>query len=327
MSKSESTVLVTGAAGFIGSHLVDLLLSQGAQVIGVDNLSLGRPTNLATTQGKNFELIEVDLSDHQAIAQKLTPRLATLEIGAVWHLAANSDIPAGIADPNVDFRNTFQTTFNVLAIIRELRVPELAFASTSAIYGQLPSPISEDAGPLLPISNYGAFKLASEALISASTESFLPRASIFRFPNVVGPRATHGVIYDLLNKLKRRSDELEVLGDGSQQKPYLHVAELLDAMTFIQDHASEKLALYNIGPEDEGTSVRQIAEEVILASGLPAKIRYTGGNRGWVGDVPKFSYSIDKLKTLGWRPQSSSAQAIRRAVHEIAEETGFPCKQ
>ncbi|MGH9613742.1 MAG: NAD-dependent epimerase/dehydratase family protein, partial [Bryobacteraceae bacterium] len=212
-----------------------------------------------------------------------------------------------------------------LLLMRESGIRQIAFPSTSAVYGDNPAPLSEDTGPLLPISNYGAMKLASEASISSAAESFLDHAWIFRFPNVVGSRATHGIIFDLLRKLAAKPDALEVLGDGSQQKPYLHVSELLDAMLFIQQQATEKRNCFNIGPEDDGTTVRFIAETVIGVAAPGKPIHYTGGNKGWVGDVPHFQYSIEKLNSLGWRPRFNSVQAITRAVSEIADEFQARC--
>lgn len=315
--------LVTGAAGFIGSQLVDRLLDRGETVIGADNLCRGSRANLAAALASpRFRLIEVDLADESQVCLRLDPALtAAGPVETVWHMAANSDIAAGVADPRVDLRDTFLTTFNTLALMRRHGIGGIAFASSSAVYGESDGPLAESHGPLLPISSYGAMKLASEGAISASLNPPLSRAAIFRFPNVVGPRATHGVIYDLIGKLKKRDDELEVLGDGRQCKPYLHVGELIDAMLFIWDRAREPIALYNIGPEDGGAEVSFIARSVIAEMNSRARIRYTGGARGWVGDVPRFSYDVGKLTRLGWRPACSSNDAIRRAVAEIVAET------
>ncbi len=310
-------MLVTGCAGFIGSHLTDRLLSAGHRVIGIDNLSRGTLPNLCDARGnERFHFIEADLSD-PAASQKV---LSGTEVDTVWHMVANSDIPAGVADPSIDLRDTFLTTFHLLNAMCGAGVKRLAFASSSAIYGVHEDVITEATGPVLPISNYGAMKLAAEGAISAAVERFLERAWIFRFPNVIGPRATHGILFDLLRKLEKQPKDLEVLGDGTQQKPYLHVAELVDAMLFIAERAKEPINVFNIGPTDEGVTVREIAEEVIRQAAPQVPIRFTGGKKGWIGDVPKFRYSIEKLRQLGWAPEKTSREAVRRAVAEIHRE-------
>ena len=314
--------LVTGAAGFIGSHLIDRLLERGCFVLGVDNMKLGRRANLAgALEHPKFKFVELDVNDLPSFTRAVRQLSHDKPFDMTWHLAANSDIRAGGADPEVDLRDTFLTTFNTLRLMRELKIPNIAFASTSAIYGVLPGLMQEDMGPLFPISNYGAMKLASEACISAAAEAYLQRAWIFRFPNVVGSRSTHGVIHDFVQKLKANPQELEVLGDGTQEKPYFHVADLIDAMQFIVERAGDKLNYFNIGTAGTATTVRYIAEAVIQRHSPAAKIRYTGGNKGWVGDVPKFNYSIAKLQKLGWQPRLASNAAVDRAVEEIVAES------
>jgi UDP-glucose 4-epimerase len=311
---------VTGVAGFIGSHLTDCLLEGGNRVSGVDDLSVGRPEHLDHARRSScFRFFERDISHPEEAIACLR---AASEWGGipdiVWHLAANSDIPAGIADASIDFRRTLQTTYAVLQAARSEGVRQITFASTSAVYGERDDLLTEDSGPLLPISNYGATKLASEALLSAAAEMFLDRVWIFRFPNVVGGRATHGAIFDFVARLASRPGSLTVLGDGSQTKPYLHVSELIAAMKFIVGHAADRRNVFNIGPRGTGTSVTFIAEQVVARTAPGTDITYTGGDRGWVGDVPRFRYSTDRLARLGWQPQLSSDGAVLRAIDEIA---------
>lgn len=310
--------LVTGAAGFIGSHLVDRLLERGCQVLGVDNLKLGRRENLRDAlDHPRCAFVEVDVNEYAALVRAVA---AAGPFDMVWHLAANSDIRSGVADAEVDLRDTFLTTHHTLKLMRELDIGQIAFASTSAVYGAQDVPLTEDLGPLFPISNYGAMKLASEAAISAALESFLERAWICRFPNVVGRRSTHGAIYDFVRKLKTNPDRLDVLGDGTQEKPYFHVSDLIDAMLFITDHGRERLNYFNIGTAGTATTVRYLAEAAVREMSPQAVIHYGAGNKGWVGDVPKFQYDIEKLRRLGWSPRLTSNEAVDRAVRELAEE-------
>ncbi len=320
---ATGTCLVTGAAGFIGSHLTDRLLALGYRVVGMDNLLLGKRSNLAVAlQNPNFIFFEADVNDYAGCLKLLRELNERSAIEFVWHLAANSDIRAGTEVPEVDLRDTFMTTFHVLKLMKSLGIRKLAFASSSAIFGNFPGAIPEESGPLWPISNYGAMKLASEASITAALEAFLERVWIFRFPNVAGSRATHGSIYDFLKKLRVNPHEMEVLGDGRQDKPYLHVSELIDAMIFIFQNANEPFNCFNIGADGSCTTVQYIAESVVREAAPKAIIRYTGGDKGWVGDVPRFTYSIEKLRQLGWAPRLTSNQAVDRAVKEVVKEIG-----
>jgi UDP-glucose 4-epimerase len=316
----SETMLVTGAAGFVGSHLTDRLLQAGHAVIGVDNLALGRKAFLKNAfQSSRFHFIQADLNKPKVCLEKLRTALAGSPLDMVWHLAANSDIPRGVADPSVDLQHTFMTTVNTLKLMQELQAKKLAFASTSAIYGERRDLLHEDSGPLFPISNYGAMKLASEGFITAALESYLRQVWIFRFPNVVGSRASHGAIYDFFRKLEKSPTELEVLGDGSQEKPYLHVSELLDAMLLAVEKSQDKLNYFNIGQEGSTSTVRFMAETVVKHVAPGARIRYTGGKKGWVGDVPFFRFSIEKIKALGWKPRLTSNESIELAVCELVE--------
>ena len=312
---------ITGVAGFIGSQLADSLLADGEFVTGVDDFSNGKPEHLLAANGHvDFHMEEADVVDGEPVIKRLLELQSDRGFpDMIWHLAANSDIAAGVADASIDFRRTLQSTYSVIEIARKLGVKKIAFASTSAVYGERDDILTEDSGPLLPISNYGANKLASEALLSAAAESFVEKLWIYRFPNVVGPRSTHGAIHDFVGRLIDNKEFLRVLGDGTQKKPYLHVSELIDAMKFIIRHADTRRNVYNIGGVGEGTSVAFMAQQVIERVAPSVPIQYTGGDRGWVGDVPRFKYSTQRLRELGSQPSMRSDEAVIRAVDEIAK--------
>jgi UDP-glucose 4-epimerase len=317
--------VVAGGAGFIGSNLCSKLIDEGRIVVVIDNLMRGCREYLGSQSETNLLFIEADLAVRSQAMDAFTKASAIGKIDEVWHFAANSDIPAGVADADVDLKDTFLTTVEILRCMRAFGIDQMYFASSSAIYGDLGNQaLHEEIGPLLPISNYGAMKLASEALISAAAESHLRRACLFRFPNVVGVPATHGVILDFIRKLKDTISSLKVLGDGSQRKAYLHVSDLVDAMLFIRAQKVRANTLpINIGPVDEGVYVRWIAEQVVKRVAPSAHIHFGVGNRGWVGDVPKFHYSIAKIRALGWKPALDSEAAVVRAIDEIASQEGF----
>lgn len=319
--------IVTGGAGFVAANLIARLLRAGHEVIVLDNFCRGSMRNLEPLRHQPALVVrQVDLSDLAAYRDALGGVVAPGTVREVWHLAANSDIPAGTADPHIDFRDTFLTTYNTLAIMEELRAVRLCFASSSAIYGDHGDAVlSESSGPLFPVSNYGAMKLASEAAICAAAERFLHSAVLFRFPNVVGVPATHGVILDLIRKLRTDPTTLPVLGDGTQRKSYLHVSDLVDAMLLVREKTQEKPCAINIGPIDDGVTVSQIATEVVRAVAPEAAIRFGTGNRGWLGDVPRFAYSVEKLLAFGWWPQHGSLAAVRLAIAEIAQQEGMSC--
>jgi UDP-glucose 4-epimerase len=303
--------LIIGGAGFIGSVLSKELSKVNSDIIIIDKLSLGSKSYI---DNDKIKLYEIDINNVNEVLKALNGQ----KIEEVWHLAANSDIPRGVEDMNVDLEDTFLSTLSTLKIMKEIGCKKLHFASSSAVYGFNPNRLHEDIGPLFPISNYGAMKLASEALISASLESFLEKVCIYRFPNVVGIPATHGVILDFIKKLKRNANTLEVLGNGQQQKTYIHASELVDAMIFIDKHTKIGMNYFNIGAIDDGVYVSQIAEEVVKVVAPEAKINFQKTDRGWIGDVPRFYYSVNKLQDLGWSPKMSSLEAIKRAIKEIA---------
>ena len=310
--------IITGVAGFIGSNLAQHFLDAGENVLGVDNFVLGTPKNIADLRSySTFTFSEFDVTDRV----KMTAFLNLIsseerERTIVWHMAANSDISAGILDINVDYKNTLESTVSVLQAMKNTGLDKLMFASSSAIYGDRNGlPMAENEGPYLPISNYGAMKLASEAIISAATESFLTTSFIYRFPNVVGERLTHGVIYDFAKKLSRNTGKLEVLGDGSQRKPYLYIGDLITAMlSAAEADRSEKINIFNIAADGEGTSVKEIAELMVQMSPGKTEVRYGSSNKGWVGDVSKVTYDLTKIREIGWVSKLSSSEAVALAA-------------
>jgi UDP-glucose 4-epimerase len=285
----------------------------------VDDLSLGRQSNVAhLLKGPNSAELHV-----KSVLDTDFPSLVEdAKVNAVFHLAANSDIAAGSRDRRVDLERTFLTTWHVLESMAVCGIRELVFASSSAIYGDVSTPTDEDFGPLCPVSFYGAAKLASEAYCSAYAERHGIRTWTVRFPNVVGARATHGVIYDFINRLLVDPSVLKVLGDGTQQKPYLHVSDLVRAMLLLWDTVTPRpYEVVNVAPSST-TSVRRIAHLVLEAMQLVGRTELMFGTAptGWPGDVPKFSYDTSKIDALGWQGSMSSDEAVRRATTEIAAE-------
>jgi UDP-glucose 4-epimerase len=307
-------ILVTGGAGFIGSHLCDRLLQRGEKIWCLDNLRLGRRRNIEHLNSRSdFHFVESDLLDRPA----LRSLFGEARFDAVFHMAANSDISAGTADFQLDLKLNQLTTVAVLEEMKAHGVKRLFFASSSAIFGETDELIGEDFAPLQPISFYGASKLAAEAYISVFTHTFGGRAVVLRFPNVIGERATHGVIFDFLRKLEADRAELQVLGDGNQSKPYLYVHDLIEAMLVAWDRADAPLVVYHAAGIGN-TSVREIAQIVVAAAGRPdTRIVFTGGDRGWPGDVRRFRYDTSRLEALGWHPQRHSTDAVRYAVERI----------
>ena len=245
-------------------------------------------------------------------------------IETVHHLAANPDIRLGTEVTDTDLKQGTVANYNVLEAMRQNNVKRISFSSSSAIYGEanvMPTP--ETYGPILPISLYGASKLASEALISSWCGTFGGEAWIHRFANIVGPRGTHGVIFDFIHKLKNNPNRLEVLGNGLQEKSYMSAEDCVRAMIHLIDNSSENVNLYNLGTGDT-CSVRRIAEIVVEESGLDnVSIEYTGGDRGWAGDVPKTSLNVERLFATNFNPTMQSEDAIRYTVKELIKEIGL----
>ena len=306
-------VLVTGGAGFIGSHLVDRIIARGDRVTVLDDLSSGRREFLAHHEGA-LTFVEVDLCNLDAIL----PHFESVDL--VIHLAANPDIRLGTRVTDTDLRNGTVATYNVLEAMRRHDVQRIAFASSSVVYGEgAPMPTPESHGPLLPISLYGASKLAGEALISAWVGTFGFQGWIFRFANIVGARTTHGVTYDFVHKLRTDPSRLEVLGNGRQEKSYMDVGDCADAFLHCIDTMDDRINLVNLGSVDT-CSVTRIAEIVIEAMGLDASIEYTGGDRGWAGDIPRARLAIERLQASGFSVEHDSEASILGTVRWLLEE-------
>lgn len=304
--------LVTGGAGFIGSHLVDRLVDMG-EVTAYDNLSSGKKELIEHHLGRdNFRFIQADLMELDSLKNAMKDQ------DVVFHMAANPEARAGIEDTSLDLNQGAIVTYHVLEAMRVNSTKKIVFASSSTVYGETPlKPITEDYGPLLPISLYGASKLASEGLITAFGHLFQMQAWIFRFANVVGTRLTHGVIFDLMNKIKQNPEELEILGDGTQEKPYIHVEDCVDGILYGFQHSDAQVNVFNLGCQSS-TSVATIAKMLTEAMGLgKVSFRYTGGKRGWPGDVPQVRFDTSKMEKLGWKPKYSSDEAVRKAIVDI----------
>lgn len=309
------TYFVTGGAGFIGSHLVDRLIKKDGVTV-YDNLSTGRQEFIAHHMGNQFfRFVKADLLDVNTLAKEIRGH------ESVWHLAANPDIRKGTESTMVDLEQNTIATYNVLECARRADVETFVFASTSTVYGRakiIPTP--EDYGPCLPISLYGASKLACEGLASAYAELYGIKVWIYRFANIVGHRATHGILFDLVEKLNKNPHSLEVLGDGNQKKSYLLVEECVDGMIYGFRHAKDRVNCFNLGCGDQIT-VKRIVKILLEEAGLKhTKVYYTGGEGGWKGDVPRFLLSPKKMEKLGWKAKHTSEEAIREAARIVVRE-------
>jgi UDP-glucose 4-epimerase len=316
-------VLVTGGAGFIGSHIVDALLRHTDDVIALDNLSSGKIDNLSEAiSRKSFKFVTGDLKKFSSLSEMLT------DVSLVYHFAANPEVRVGAVEPSVHYEENLLTTFKLLEAMRTSgEAKTIVFASTSTVYGeatQLPTP--ENYGPMLPISTYGASKLGCESLISSYTYTHGMRGLILRLGNCVGSRSRHGILWDFIQKLRTNPNELEILGDGTQTKSYVHITDCLNAIflsaeSFLQ--SDKRVELYNLSSPDQ-VSVKRIAEIVVEELGLSGvKMKLTGGvdgGRGWFGDVKVMHLSVAKLMKLGWQPKLNSEGAIRAAAKELVAE-------
>jgi UDP-glucose 4-epimerase len=314
---SAKFALVTGGAGFIGSHLVDRLVSDGWRVRVLDNFSSGRMENVEHHRGnRNVEIFEGDLKNFDEAEG------AVRDVDVVFHYAANPEVRVSTTNPEIHFNENVVTTFNLLEAMRRNDVEELVFASSSSVYGEPEEiPVGEEA-PIRPVSVYGASKAACENLIHAYSKLYGIRAIILRYANVVGPRLRHGVIWDFINKLKKNPSELEILGDGKQVRSYIYIDDAIEATIITWRKSVNSFEVYNIASENWMT-VDEVADEVVRVMGLDGIKRIhmpVLHGVGWLGDIKRVVLKIEKLKALEFKPSMNSREAVRITAKKLVEE-------
>ncbi len=303
------TKIVTGCAGFIGSHVVDRLLDLGQKVIGIDNLSTGQIKFIDNAlKNKNFKFVEIDLYSDRNLGQWFNG------VDTVFHFAANADVRFGTDHPRKDLEQNTIVTYNVLEAMRANNVRKIIFSSTGSVYGESPLIPTPENGPFpIQTSLYGASKLACEGLIAAYSEGFGFQSYIFRFVSILGERYTHGHVFDFYKKLKLDPLNLDVLGDGKQRKSYLYVQDCIDAIFLALDKSSEKVNLFNLGVDgycEINNSVQWICDELDVRPTL----HYSGGDRGWIGDNPFIYLDTKKIQALGWQPKVSIKEGVIKTL-------------
>ena len=307
---------ITGGAGFIGSNITNILISEGHSVTIYDNFISGKE-EFIKHHYKNplFKCVKGDLLDKDKLIE------AIKDHDIVFHFAANPDIAKSMIETDLDLRLGIIATYNVVEAMRLNGVKKIAYSSGSGVYGDVGlTPTPEDFGPLLPISMYGASKLGAEGVISAFCNMFDMQAYIFRFANVVGGKQTHGVGYDFIKKLRKDPTTLEILGDGTQSKSYIHVSDVIDAILFVIKNSKDKVNLFNVATDDYIT-VSDIANIVVKEMGLKdVKFQYTGGKRGWKGDVPVVRFDLTKIHKFGWKSKYNSSEAFRLSIKNLLEK-------
>jgi len=318
LGKKINKIFVTGGAGFIGSHLVEILLEQGYQVTCYDNLSSGKETNIEKHfNNQNFNFIKADLLD----VDKLTTNIKNHDL--IWHLASNTDIIGSHEQPDRDLKDGIISTFNLLESMRKLSIRDIIFASSGAVYGNLckDTSVTENAGPLLPVSTYGAGKIGSEAFISSYCSVYGLRSWIYRFGNVIGSRMTHGVIYDFILKFKSNPKNLLIRGDGKQEKNYFLVEECIEGMAFGFKQANmginQPCDIFNLGTNTV-SKVTTIAEIIKQKMNLvDATISIEGSKLAWPGDQPRVHFEVKKINKLGWKTKYTSDESVEIAVNRM----------
>lgn len=304
--------LVTGGAGFIGSHICKRLVNEGHQVVVIDNLSNGSLEYLKELEGNpKFSFHEFDVNN----TIKLRSVFDSQPFDMVFHLAANADVTKGEESPQVDYENTLQTTLSVLEMMRIYEIKKFFFASSSTVYGNVEERLQDFRSIMRPISHYGAAKMASEAFISSFSHLHNFQVWIARFSNAVGPNMKHGVIHDLVKKLQVHPDVLEVYGDGTQLKPYIYIDDLVDGVMTLLEKTNDDYNAYLVGV-DSSLTVDQIVKIAMDETGVHVPVHYGGRYSGWKGDVRKYQYDITSLRLLGWVPKYSAEEAVRKAIRE-----------
>jgi UDP-glucose 4-epimerase len=306
--------IVTGCAGFIGSNLVDRLLSMGHQVTGVDNLSTGLLRFLdGAIKNSNFRFNKIDLLDIEML------KTAFAGADAVFHLAANADVRYGTSHTGKDLEQNTIATYNVLEAMRVNGIKKIGFSSTGSVYGEAPIVPTPEDGPFpIQTSLYGASKAAGEGLISAYCEGFGFQACIFRFVSILGERYTHGHVFDFYQKLKTDPTRLPVLGNGKQRKSYLYVQDCIDAILLAMDKAPGKVNIFNLGVDgycEVNDSIGWICAEL----GVTPELEYTGGDRGWIGDNPFIFLDTKRIQAIGWSPKLSIQQGVIKTVQYLRD--------
>ena len=313
-------IFISGGLGFIGYNLIQYLIRKkyNGKIIVYDNNSISNNRALKSLSIlNNVSIVIGDLLDYK----KTKSSMQGSDI--VIHLAANSDISKGVFNPSIDFDNTIVATKNVLISMLENEINQIVFPSGSGVYGDVNNiNIPEEYGPLIPVSHYGASKLSAEALISSFVHMHDFTALIFRFANVIGPNQTHGVAYDFIRKIIKNSDELNVLGNGTQLKSYIHVDDIISGIFIALEKSFEKLQIYNLSTDDAIT-VKDIAKLVVSKMGNKTKIIYGNTNYGWRGDVPKISLSSEKIKKMGWNPNYTTREAMKVSIDCMLNEIEF----
>lgn len=313
-------IFITGGLGFIGFNIIEFLIKKNylGEIIVYDNNSISNNRVLKSLSIlSNVSIVIGDLLDYK----KTKSSMQGSDI--VIHLAANSDISKGVFNPSIDFDNTIVATKNVLTSMLENEITQIVFPSGSGVYGDVNNiNIPEGYGPLIPVSHYGASKLSAEALISSFVHMHDFKALIFRFANVIGPNQTHGVAYDFIRKIIKNSDELNVLGNGTQLKSYIHVDDIISGIFIALEKSFEKLHIYNLSTDD-AISVKDIANMVVTKMDNNTKIVYGNTNFGWRGDVPKISLSSEKIKNLGWKPNYNTREAMKVSIDCMLNEIQY----